>query len=398
MEKSKKQKQNIKNTENIESTKNIDNTDNIKNTESIEATKNTENAKNIENPKTIKNETVLENTFDCSGCSKCSNCSKRSDFSNCSGSDSSDGLLDCLIIGAGPAGISAALYLKRANKNILVVHQSGSSLIKAKKIENFYGNPLSGEEIYLNGLKGAENLGIDIFLDEITEIDPFVLKTKNAFKVKGIKKEFITKSVLLATGSKPNGTSLIKGAEELIGKGVSVCAVCDGFFYKNKTVAVIGNGEYAKSETEHLLFAKNIYLLLNGKDLKFNVEEYKNLKVFKEKIKNIEKNDTGLKINFDGKINCGKNNKSIKIRDNNINVNNFVFADGVFLALGSAGAIDFAQKLGISQIAGKIKTLNGKTNVNGIFAAGDCTEGENQIIKAANDGRIAAKSIAEYLN
>ena len=143
---------------------------------------------------------------------------------------------DVIIIGAGPAGISASLYTQRGNLKTLVLYKDKSSLEKTDKIENYYGfeNGISGEQLYKNGIKQAQNIGVDVQKEEVIKIDII----SEGFLVKSSKEEYISKVVILATGNKKNKPK-IKEIEKFEGKGVSYCAICDGFFYRNKSVAVI---------------------------------------------------------------------------------------------------------------------------------------------------------------
>ena len=143
---------------------------------------------------------------------------------------------DVIIIGAGPAGISGSLYTQRGNLKTLVLYKDKSSLEKTDKIENYYGfeNGISGEQLYKNGINQAQNIGVDVQKEEVIKIDII----SEGFLVKSSKEEYISKVVILATGNKKN-TPKIKGIEKFEGKGVSYCAICDGFFYRNKSVAVI---------------------------------------------------------------------------------------------------------------------------------------------------------------
>ena len=172
-------------------------------------------------------------------------------------------MYDVIIIGAGPAGISASLYTVRRNLKTLIIYKEKSSLEKAPQIENFYGfeNGIKGEDLYNIGIRQAKNIGAELLVDEVINIQ----MEKEKFKVQTLKNEFEAKAVILATGnkkSKPN----IKKIDEYEGKGISYCAICDGFFYRNKDVAVIGNGDYAISEAMDLQnVVKSITILTNGK-------------------------------------------------------------------------------------------------------------------------------------
>ena len=176
-------------------------------------------------------------------------------------------MYDVIIIGAGPAGISASLYVKRANLSVLVLYYGESNLEKATKIDNYYGftEGISGEDLYYNGIKQARNLGIEVKEQEVVGIE----NLGDSFKIKTENQNFESKSVIIATGNrkvKPN----IKGIEEFDGRGISYCAICDAFFYRNKNIAVIGNGKFAINEATELSHVANkVTILTNGLEKKW---------------------------------------------------------------------------------------------------------------------------------
>ena len=183
-------------------------------------------------------------------------------------------MYDVIIVGAGPAGISASLYTIRGNLKTLIIYKEKSALEKTPKIENYYGfeKGIKGEELYKIGIEQAKNLGAEILEEEVTNIQIDFDKTdkeqkQQVFKIETLNNEFKAKAVILATGNKKNKPNIEK-IDEYEGKGVSYCAVCDGFFYRNKNVAVIGNGDYAISEAMDLQnVAKSINILTNGKEI-----------------------------------------------------------------------------------------------------------------------------------
>ena len=280
-------------------------------------------------------------------------------------------MYDIIIIGAGPAGISASLYAKRANLNILVFYSGQSELEKAEKIDNYYGFPggVTGKKLYKQGIEQAKELGVEIIKKEVVKIS----KSNDSFIVKTMENDYNAKAIILSTGNKrikPN----IEGIEEFEGKGISYCAICDAFFYRNKNVAVIGNGEFAISEASELSHvASSVTLLTNGLD-----EPKCDFKVNNKKIKKIVGDKRVRKIEFEDGT------------DMNI--------DGVFVALGQAGAGDFAKTLGIFQDGENIK-VNDKmeTNVGGIYACGNVTGNLLQVCKAVHDGAEAALSAINYV-
>ena len=170
-----------------------------------------------------------------------------------------------IVIGSGPAGISAALYLKRSNIDVTVISKGIGALEKAEKIENFYGTEaLSGTELYERGIESAKKLGIEFIKEQAVSIDfdenfkPVIETDKNSYKAD---------AVLLAMGVSRKSQN-IKGLKEFEGKGVSYCAVCDAFFYRNKPAAVIGSGEYALHEALTLANScSEVTILTNGEAL-----------------------------------------------------------------------------------------------------------------------------------
>ena len=288
---------------------------------------------------------------------------------------------DVIIIGKGPAGISTALYTKRANLDTVVIGREGSSLDKAEKIENYYGlkEVLSGADILKIGENQAEKLGIELIKDEVTSITQ--LYEENYFKVTSITGEHYAKAILLATGQ-PSKKVKIEGLSVFEGKGISYCTTCDGFFYRNLKVGVLGNSAYAIHEaTELEAFTKDITIFTNGDELNINSDMSDEAGRFKINTKPI------IEVSGDEYL------QNIHFRDGKTQQ-----IDGLFIAYGSASSVDFAKKLGIVVENNSIKVNNDQsTNIEGIFAAGDCTGGFKQIATAVGQGAIAAKSIIEYL-
>ena len=174
-----------------------------------------------------------------------------------------------VIIGAGPAGISAALYVKRGGMEPLVINNGIGALEKAEKIENYYGlaRPLTGPELFQTGLDQAKALGIRMQETQVLGVSGF-----DTFEVKTTEGSIETQSVILATGGKRTSPK-IPGLKELEGKGVSYCAICDAFFYRGKEVAVLGSKDFALHEAQTLSHtAAKVTILTNGETGEFSSE------------------------------------------------------------------------------------------------------------------------------
>lgn len=283
-------------------------------------------------------------------------------------------MYDVIIIGAGPAGITASLYTQRGNLKTLVLYNEKSGLEKAAHIENYYGfeNGISGETLYKIGIEQAKNIGVDVIKEEVTKIENNI----DYFKIVTPKGEYTSKVLILSTGNKKNKPK-IKGIEKFEGKGVSYCAICDGFFFRNRSVSVIGSGNYAVSETNELInIANDITILTNGE--KAPEIRADNVNIDTKKIEEI----------------IGENKvEGVKFKDGTE-----IQTDGIFIAQGVAGSADFAKKLGI--ITNKdniVVNANMETNVKGIFACGDCTGGLLQVSKAVYEGAKAGLETIKYI-
>ena len=278
-------------------------------------------------------------------------------------------MYDVVIIGAGPAGISAAIYLKRAKKNVLIISKKESALKKAEKIENYYGiESISGKDLFDIGIKQAEKIQIPIEDDEVTNISydsNFVVTTANRM--------YEAKFVILATGTN-RMVPQIKGIKEFEGKGVSYCAICDAFFYRNKEVVVIGSGNYAIHEAQQLKpVVKSVTILTDGKKMVEN-RDASDFEVDETPIREFRGGNVIEEVEFD-------DNSAKKV-------------DGVFIAIGTASSADLAKKIGaIVKNNNIVVNENMETNVKGLYACGDCTGGLLQVNKAVYEGAKAAMSI-----
>ena len=282
-------------------------------------------------------------------------------------------MYDVIIIGAGPAGISASLYAKRANRSVLVLYHGESQLEKAHMIDNYYGFPggITGVQLYEDGIAQAKELGVEVKNEEVVHI---AMTADMTYEVTTTSGSFEGTSLILSTGNKkikPN----IKGIDEFDAKGISYCAICDGFFYRKKTVAVIGNGDYALSEAGDLEnIVGKLYLLTNG----LEAPETDKYEVITKKIKEI-KGDTRV--------------RSIEFEDGSE-----LELNGIFIAQGVAGGADFAKKLGVALDGDSIKTdEHMATNLRGVYSCGNINGGLLQVCKAVYEGAEAGLSAVKYI-
>ena len=283
-------------------------------------------------------------------------------------------MADMLIIGQGPAGVSASLYALRAGLDVILVGKGAGALEKAHMIENYYGleKPLTGAELFEVGKKQAERLGANLVEDEVTDL----FFDGKEFVATGLKGEYRGRACIMATGSARKKTPL-PGMAEMEGHGVSYCAVCDAFFYRGKDVAVLGSGEYALHECNELLnVVGSVTLLTNGAEP--TAEFTDKVRIDKRKLAGLVGEGTFGGVKFD-------DGEKLKL-------------DGLFVALGSASAMDLARKAGAAFDGGSVVLdKDYMTTVPGLFAAGDCTGGTLQVAVAVGEGAIAGLAAIKYL-
>lgn len=282
---------------------------------------------------------------------------------------------DIFIIGGGPAGLSAALYAGRSGLDSAIIKKDKGALKNADKIENYFGvsGVPSGGELIETGLKQVRDIGVEVFDGEVFNISyegDFVITTDIG--------EFTAKSVIIATGTVRKKVK-IKGFDDYDGRGVSWCAICDSFFFRGKKVGVLGNGEYALHELSVLKdIVGEAVLVTNGGKFDSEINVPNDVKVYEEQIDSLY---------GDGKLEgiVFKNGTKLEL-------------DGIFMALGSAGAVELARKTGAETSGNSIVTnADMATNIPGLFAAGDCTGGIMQVSVAVGEGAKAALSAVKYI-
>ena len=293
---------------------------------------------------------------------------------------------DLIIIGSGIAGVTGAIYAKRSNLNVLIIEKSmtGGLLNKIDKINNYPGyKEINGIDFASNLIDQINNLDIEVINDEVINIE----LADDLKKVVTKNDEYISKTVLIATGRIPKKIGL-QEEDSLYGNGLSTCALCDGNFFKNKDIAVIGGGNSALQEAIYLSnIAKKVYIV-HRRD-KFSADE--NLVIKAKEISNIEFVYNSIVTNIN------KENNVV----NSIILNNKeeLKVSGVFVYIGYMPGVNFVERLNITNERGYIITNGfGETIVPGIYAAGDIIEKQvYQLITAASEGAIAAINIIKYL-
>ncbi len=320
---------------------------------------------------------------------------------------------DVVIIGGGPAGLAAALYTSRANLNPVMFAGSppGGQLTLTSDVENYLGfDSILGPELIGKMRAHVEKFGVKIFDENVTSVD----FTKAPFKVKSIDREVMTKSVIIATGAKALWLNL-ESEQRLKGKGVSACATCDGFFFKNKIVAVVGGGDTAMEEAITLTkFATKVYVI-HRKDV-FRASKIMQDRVLKhEKIEVIWSTEV-VEVLGENKV------EGLKIQDTSSKIQKDLKLDGLFLGIGHKPDTDlFKDKIELDEkgyiITSAIKALSNQTsdvsgqneerfnwkhqtatNVHGVFAAGDCVDHVyRQATTAVGMGVEAALDVERWL-
>jgi thioredoxin reductase (NADPH) len=287
-------------------------------------------------------------------------------------------LYDLISIGKGPAAISAALYTARSNYKTLLIGKD-SAIKKADKIDNYYGfkDTISGTELINSGESQAKKFGTEIIEDEVIGIE----NLGNTFKVITAANVYETKSILIATGQKRTKVN-IKNIDKFEGSGVSYCVICDGFFFKNKRVGLLGYSEYMLHEAEQLKnFTSDVVVFTNGNELKKEVEDgviKLGFKIEKRKLTELE----GKFAVSEAVLEDGEKEQ----------------IEGLFVAYGVAGSADFAKKLGVNLNGNDIIVDKEQyTGVKGLYAAGDCTGGLKQVAVAVGEGAVAGISIINFL-
>ena len=277
-------------------------------------------------------------------------------------------MVDSIIIGGGPAGISAAINLKLLGKTFKWFGTLSKKVERAELIKNYVGLPaVTGEELSSAFINHAESMGIEI----CEEVVNGVYETGGHFTVLVQDKSFESKTIILCLGvqtAKP-----IEGEEEYLGRGVSYCATCDGFLYKDKKIAVLCTDKRFEHEAE---------FLANLSQKAYVIPLYKGYEIKSERAQIVLKNP--VSVSGDMRV------RAVNFKDESLDI------DGMFILRGSVSPATLMRGLAITD--GHIGVNRDcSTNIKGVFAAGDCTGRPYQYAKAVGEGNIAAHSVVEYL-
>ncbi|MEC1743323.1 thioredoxin-disulfide reductase [Schinkia azotoformans] len=299
-----------------------------------------------------------------------------------------------IILGSGPAGLTAAIYLARANMKPIIIEgeQPGGQLTLTTEVENFPGfiDGINGPELMENMRKQAERFGAEFKRGWVTEVDLFQKPFKLTVSGLGI---IETESLILSTGASAKLLN-IPGEKENIGRGVSTCATCDGFFFRGKKVVIIGGGDSAMEEANFLTkFASEVIIVHRREELRAS-------KIMQNRAKDNsriswELNKTPLEVVADENRVIG-----LKVKNNQTKEEEVIQTDGIFVAIGHTPNTSFLNGQIDTDETGYINVIPGttKTNISGVFACGDVQDKKyRQAITAAGTGCMAALDCERYL-
>lgn len=300
-------------------------------------------------------------------------------------------LYDVLIIGAGPAGITAAIYAKRANLKVAMFEKDtpGGQLSKYNEIENYTGaKKVAGYELATMMIDHAYDLNIEVLYDEVTKVE----LDGNVKKLVTPNKTYESKALIVATGNVPRRLG-VENEDALAMNGISWCAICDGPLYKDRKVVVVGGGNSAVEEASYLAtLATHVTVVQNLADLTADPKAQDILR----SMKNVDIKYSTLVSKF---LKDDKGLTGVVIKSDVDGKEETIEADGVFEYVGLTPVTDMVKDLGITNKYGYIEANEKmQTKVDGVFAAGDVIVKQiRQVVTATADGAIAAQNVLRYL-
>lgn len=297
-------------------------------------------------------------------------------------------MYDIIIVGGGPAGMTAAIYGANARKKVLILEKDsmGGQILKTNKIKNYPGfEEISGFDYSNNLFNQVKKLGVEVKFEEVLKInkDKSIITNKSKYNAGAI---------IIATGSK-NKTLNILNEDKFLGKGISYCATCDGMFFKGKNVAIVGGGNSSISEALYLSnIVKNLYVIYRQKEFKFDSIDLETLKK--------KDNVTFIFNSTVSKLNGNEFIEGITVRNSEDNNESDISVDGLFISIGFTPLSSLCEEiLELSDNGYILSNEECTTNIDGVFVAGDVRKKSvRQLTTACSDGTIAAIKAYNYLN
>ena len=298
---------------------------------------------------------------------------------------------DVAIIGGGPAGLTSAIYALRAGLKVCLIEKLavGGQVLLTDKIENYPGfTSITGTELSEKMQEQAENLGCEFVFDEVINVDYNGVNKK----IVTLNRTILARSVILTMGAHSRGLNL-KNETELVGRGVSYCATCDGAFFKNSEIAVVGGGNSAFEDAIYLSkFAKKVYLIHRRSEFRAEHALVSQVKKLKDKIQIVVNSTVEELI-------AGEKLEAIKIKNIQTQKITTLSVSGLFVAIGRGPDTDFlGSAIELNENGYIVVNKNQQTNIEGVFAAGDVTNNNlKQIVTATASGAVAANNARIYV-
>lgn len=297
-------------------------------------------------------------------------------------------MYDIIIVGGGPAGMTAAIYGASARKKVLILEKDsmGGKILKTNKIKNYPGfEEISGFDYSNNLFNQVKKLGVEVKFEEVLKInkDKSIITNKSKYNAGAI---------IIATGSKNKNLNILN-EDKFLGKGISYCATCDGMFFKGKNVAIVGGGNSSISEALYLSnIVKNLYVIYRQKEFKFDSIDLETLKK--------KDNVTFIFNSTVSKLNGNEFIESITVKNNEDNNESDISVDGLFISIGFTPLSSLCEEiLELSDNGYILSNEECTTNIDGVFVAGDVRKKSvRQLTTACSDGTIAAIKAYNYLN